>query len=74
MDFAEALKEYWTIIATVAGIVYSYATLKTEIKEMDKRLCATEEELKKISPIWIEIKERLVAIETTLKILSESKK
>lgn len=73
MDLAEALKEYWTIIATVAGIVYSYAALKTELKEMDRRLRATEEELSKISPIWIEIKERLVAIETTLKLISKDK-
>lgn len=67
------LKEYWTIIATIGGIIYSYAVLKLDIKEHDRRIKAVEDEIKTISPIWIEIKERLVAIETTLKYLSDKK-
>jgi len=73
MDLLGYIEEHWTVIATVAGIIYSYAVLKIDIKEHDKRLSAVEDELKTISPIWIEIKERLVAIETTLKLISKSK-
>jgi len=73
MDLLEMVKEYWTVLGTIGGIIYSYAVLKLDIKEHDRRITAMEEEIKTLNPIWIEIKERLVAIETTLKILSKDK-
>lgn len=73
MDLIEMLKEYWTILGTAAGIIYSYAVLKLDIKEHERRITMIEEEVKTLNPIWIEIKERLVAIETTLKILTKEK-
>ena len=73
MDVLEFLKEYWTLIATVAGLIYTYAVVKLDIKEHDRRIKAIEDEINKLNPIWIEIKERLVAIETTLKIISKEK-
>jgi len=73
MDLIDFLKEYWTILGTIAGIIYSYAVLKLDIKEHNRRIEALEEKVGKIDPIWIEIKERLVAIETTLKLLTKEK-
>lgn len=73
MELVELLKEYWTVLGTIAGIIYSYAVLKLDIREHNRRLEALEEKVGKIDPIWIEIKERLVAIETTLKLLTKEK-
>lgn len=73
MDLLEMIKEYWTIIATIGGIIYSYAVLKLDIKEHDRRIEAVENKVNTLDPIWIEIKERLVAIETTLKLLTKDK-
>ena len=67
------IKEYWTLLVTVAGLIYTYAVVKLDIKEHDRRITCIEDEIKTLNPIWIEIKERLVAIETTLKILSKDK-
>lgn len=73
MDLIEMSKEYWSIIATIGGIIYSYAVLKLDIREHNRRITKLEQEVEKIDPIWIEIKERLVAIETTLKLLTKDK-
>lgn len=73
MDLIDFLKEYWSLIVTGVGIIYSYVTVKADIKEHEKRIACIEDEIKTLNPIWIEIKERLVAIETTLKIISKEK-
>lgn len=73
METIEILKEYWSVIVAFVGIIYSYASLKAQNCEQERRIKILEEEVGKLNPIWIEIKERLVAIETTLKILTKDK-
>jgi hypothetical protein len=73
MDVLEFLKEYWILIATVAGLIYTYAVVKLDIKEHARRIGVIEEEIKHLNPIWIEIKERLARIEATLAVLTKEK-
>lgn len=74
MDLLDYLKDYWTIIATVVGIVYSYATLKMQNIDQEKRISILEKESKELNPVLIEIRTKLASIEATLRMLCSDKK
>ena len=73
MELIEILNRYWTVLAGFVGLIVSFVHLKNQNESQEKRICKLEGEIEKINPVWMEIKERLVAIETTLKMLIEKK-
>jgi hypothetical protein len=74
MDLIEYLKDYWTILAAFTGIVYSYATLKMQNEDQEKRISILEKESKELNPVLIEIRTKLASIEATLHMLCQDKR
>jgi hypothetical protein len=74
MDLIEYLKDYWTILAAFTGIVYSYATLKMQNCDQEKRITILEKEARELNPVLIEIRTKLASIEATLHMLCQEKK
>ncbi len=74
MELVEYLKEYWTIIVAFAGMVYSYATLKMQNIDQEKRIDKLEKESKELNPVLIEIRTKLASIEATLVMLCKENK
>jgi hypothetical protein len=74
MDFIEYLRDYWTILAAFAGIVYSYTTLKVQNIDQEKRITLLEKEARELNPVLIEIRTKLASIEATLHMLCQDKK
>ena len=71
----ELISKYWSFLFFLGTIVWSYANLKGHVGQLHNRVSdvevdieALKGDLKEMSPIWQEIKERLVSIETSLKI------
>lgn len=67
----EILSNYWSQLLTIGGIIYSYATLKSELAETQKELEEVKANVREINPIFLDIKERLARIETKLEMLSK---
>lgn len=67
----EILSHYWSQILTLGGIIYSYATLKSELSETQKELEEVKVQIREINPIFLDIKERLARIETKLEMLNK---
>ena len=75
ISVVDLLTTYWSPILFLGAIIFSYANLKGHVLRLDERvtqsendIAETNEEIGKMSPIWQEIRERLVSIETSLKI------
>jgi hypothetical protein len=71
----DLLTKYWTIIFFIGSLIWSYANLKGHVGQLHSRVKTNEEDIdslkkdvKEMSPIWTEIKERLVRIETSIQI------
>lgn len=73
MELIEYLKDYWTILTAFAGIVYSYAILKMQNIDQEKRICQLEKESRELNPVLIEIRTKLASIEATLRMLCKDK-
>ena len=71
MDSLEFLQEYWGLLTAFVAVISFLVTLRVQNNDQEKRLSAVEKKVEELNPIWIEIKERLVAIETTLKLLTK---
>lgn len=69
MSILNMITEYWYLILATIGFIVSYVEIKMQNADQEKRITSLERDTREMAPIWIEIKERLVAIETTLKIL-----
>jgi hypothetical protein len=65
------INEYWAIIITGAGIIASFAILKYQNTDQERRIRCIEDKLEELNPIWVEIRERLASIEATLKMLTK---
>ena len=74
MDLIEYLRDYWTILAAFAGIVYSYATLKMQNIDQEKRITRLEKEARELNPVLMEIRTKLASIEATLHMLCQEKR
>jgi hypothetical protein len=74
MDLIQYLRDYWTILAAFTGIVYSYATLKMQNIDQEKRISLLEKEARELNPVLIEIRTKLASIEATLHMLCQEKK
>ena len=74
MDLIEYLRDYWTILAAFAGIVYSYATLKMQNIDQEKRIKKLEDNAENLNPVLMEIRTKLASIEATLHMLCQEKK
>ena len=74
MELIDYLKDYWTILAAFTGIVYSYATLKMQNIDQEKRISLLEKEARELNPVLIEIRTKLASIEATLHMLCQEKK
>lgn len=74
MDLIEYLKDYWTILAALVGIIYSYATLKMQNTDQEKRITRLENEMGDLNPVLMEIRTKLASIEATLHMLCNDKK
>jgi hypothetical protein len=73
MELIDYLKDYWTILAAFTGIVYSYATLKMQNIDQEKRISLLEKEARELNPVLIEIRTKLASIEATLHMLCQEK-
>jgi hypothetical protein len=74
MELIEYLRDYWTILAAFAGIVYSYATLKMQNCDQEKRISILEKEAKELNPVLMDIRTKLAGIEATLQALIREQK
>lgn len=87
MTLFEFLEVYGTFIALVTGIVGVWLRLESkvttlqgkdnsqqkEIKELEEIIKIHTKEIKDMNPMWADIRERLVSIETTLNIMAKNK-
>lgn len=69
MEFLNTLKEYLPLIIAFTGIVFSYASLKSQNLDQEKRILSLEGKVEHMNPIFTQILERLASIEATLKIV-----
>ena len=67
----ETLSSYWSILIAVVGIIVSFANLKSQNTEQERRITELETKVEHMNPVLMEIRERLASIEATLKILSK---
>ena len=74
MELIDYLKDYWTILAAFTGIVYSYATLKMQNIDQEKRISVLEKEAKELNPVLMDIRTKLAGIEATLQALIREQK
>ena len=74
MELIDYLKDYWTILAAFTGIVYSYATLKMQNCDQEKRISVLEKEAKELNPVLMDIRTKLAGIEATLQALIREQK
>ena len=74
MDLIEFLSNYWQVVVALAGIIYSYATLKLQNTEQERRIMCLEQEAKSLSPVIIDIRTKLASIEATLLALIREEK
>lgn len=64
---------YWSQILTLVGLVWGYARLNAKVDSNCSRIDHLENRVEEMSPIWLEVKERLASIEATLKFLTKEK-
>lgn len=62
------IQTYWPQIIGLITCVVVIADLRSTDKDQEKRIASLEKRVEDMSPVWIEIRERLVRIETTLSI------
>ena len=74
MDLIEFLSTYWQIVVALAGIIYSYATLKLQNTEQERRITCLEKESKDLNPVIMDIRTKLASIEATLQALIREEK
>jgi hypothetical protein len=74
MDLIEFLSTYWQIVVALAGIIYSYATLRLQNTEQERRIMILEQEAKDLNPVIIDIRTKLASIEATLLALIREEK
>jgi len=74
MDLVQFLSTYWQIVVALAGIIYSYATLKLQNTEHERRIMILEQEAKDLNPVIIDIRTKLASIEATLQALIREEK
>lgn len=75
MDLIDIIEKHWSLMLGVVGIITAFVRMESAIKtlsrkdtEIEKKVCDIEKEVKTMNPIWVEIKERLARIETSLSI------
>jgi hypothetical protein len=74
MDLVQFLSTYWQIVVALAGIIYSYATLKLQNTEQERRIMCLEKEAKDLNPVIMDIRTKLASIEATLQALIREEK
>jgi hypothetical protein len=67
MTFGDFVTDYWQILTALVSVIYTFAHLKSQNEDQEKRLCKLEGRVDDMSPVFMEIKERLASIEATLK-------
>ena len=73
MQNFETINDYWAVIVGFITLVMGYTTLKLQNIEQEKRLTNVEKKVEQMNPIFTDIRERLIAIETTLKLIAKDK-
>lgn len=68
--FLTSLQNNWEIIIAIVGVIWSYASLNSKVKNLHLRVLHLEENADRREEILIEIRERLASIEATLKTLT----
>ena len=74
MDLLEFLSTYWQIVVALAGIIYSYANLRLQNTEQERRIMTLEQDAKDLNPVIIDIRTKLASIEATLLALIREEK
>lgn len=72
MELIDFLAKYWHIILTLVGLVLSYANLKAQNIEQEKRIGALEVELKIVNGTHAKIEIALAEIQLDLKWIKQS--
>lgn len=70
-NIMETITQYWSIIVCIVGVIITFANLKSQNGEQERRIVELEHKVEGMNPLLTEIKERLASIETTLKILTK---
>ena len=73
MDLIAALAKYWPLIISVIGLIVISVKMNWIDSDHEKRITMLEHQMENITPIWVDIKERLVRIETTLELINKIK-
>ena len=68
MDLLDFVTEYWHILVGVTTLIYLWVQNVMINKDQEKRIARLEVKMEEISPVLIDIRERLISIETTLKL------
>jgi hypothetical protein len=68
MDLIQFITTYWHIILGLLSIVVLFVKAEMVNKDHERRLHELENVVKDMNPIFLDIRERLISIETTLKL------
>jgi hypothetical protein len=68
MEILEFIKEYWHVLIGLTALVVMFVKAEMVNKDHERRLAFLEKEMHQLNPIFLDIKERLISIETTLKL------
>ena len=68
MEILDFIKEYWHIFMGITGLIYLWVQNAMTTKDQEKRIGELEKQMKEINPLFLDIRERLISIETTLKL------
>jgi len=66
MELFDFIQEYWQILIGLGTILVLAAKLEMTTRDQEKRICVLEKEIHEMNPIFLDIRERLISIETTL--------
>jgi hypothetical protein len=68
MEIIEFINEYWQVLTGLIALVVLWGKLNATTNEQERRIAYLETKTDEMNPILLDIRERLVSIETTLKL------
>lgn len=71
MDLENLISNYWDVAISIGGVVWSYATLKSQNNSQEKRLAKVESQIEAMNPIFLQIQKDLVEIKTELRFMGK---
>lgn len=74
MEIIDFLKNYWQILVGLTGVIVVFIRSQEMNKQQEKRILFLEERIESVSPVLIEIRERLARIDVTLEFLRGERK